>query len=238
MLDMDEYLLQINNKTMGRADFKPDLFDRIIQQKGFRVKWEQGMFCSCISEEAGQPSYNCPVCGGKGYIYVKPLETRVVVSSISGRKEQEKAGLEEKGSLYMTPLSLDNVGFRDRVTFLDFSMKFSEILIVKEGKSRTRYPLLSVIYAHTLGIEYKEGIDFIYELETREVTWINPVIQEGDKISILYLNKPVYIAMNPIHELRGTYIMTNGKGEDYFVNLPKQYMIKREDFVDVASLYT
>ncbi|MNP64119.1 hypothetical protein D3C76_1595910 [compost metagenome] len=40
--------------------------------------------------------------------------------------------------------------------------------------------------------------------------------------------------MGPIHELRGTYTMHKTTVEK-FVQLPKQFQIKREDFVDADT---
>ena len=55
---------------------------------------------------------------------------------------------------------------------------------------------------------------------------------EGDSYSVLYNCNPVYIAIGPIHDIRGTYTMAKAGGLEAFVQLPKQFQIKREDFMD------
>lgn len=225
----------INARTlMGpRADFKPELFDTAIQQKGYKVIWEQGMFCSCYNAQSGQPDYNCLSCHGKGYTYFDPVETRVLVTSINGHKEQEKPGLNEMGTAYLTPLSWDNVGFRDRFTFVDFTMKFSEVIVRGTGQvDKLRYKARKFIRCHVLGDTYRQGIDFNLSLEGDEIIWEPDKIPHGTQYAVIYDTPPAYIAMSPIHELRGTYIMAKGYGLERFVILPKQYQIKREDFVD------
>jgi hypothetical protein len=217
-----------------RADFKPEIFDAIIMQKGFRVLWEQGMFCSCIGKESGQPDYNCPACKGRGYVYFGGKVTKALVTSINGHKEQERIGLYDIGTAYLTPLSTDDVGFRDRFTFLDFTVKFSEV--IKRGPAGTpdplRYKAIDIICLRNLNTEYKRGIDFELSKDGLYIEWINEPLYENSSYSILYTIRPVYIAINPVHELRGTYIKQGGRGLDNFVPLPKQFQIKREDFLE------
>ena len=217
-----------------RADFKPEAFDALIIQKGYRVLWEQGMFCSCYNMQSGQPDYNCPACKGKGYVYFGGKITRALVTSINGHREQERIGLYDMGTAYLTPLSTDNVGFRDRFTFLDFIVKFSEV--IKRGAPGTadalRYEAIDIIALRNLNTEYKREVDFELSEDKRHIKWITEPLYENDQYSVLYTIRPVYIAINPIHELRGTYTKQGARGLENFVSLPKQFQIKREDFIE------
>jgi hypothetical protein len=214
-----------------RADFKPEQFDILVQQKGYKAIWEKGMFCPCYALESGQPDYSCSECGGKGYVYFDPQEIRVLVTSISGRKEQEHIGLNELGTAYMTPTSKDQVGFRDRFTFPDFRMKFSQ-LVTNVGTTDTmRYNVKEMIAVRSKTTVFKVGVDYRI-VGDRGLEWIYPAVSEGQQYSVLYMTTPVYIAINPIHELRGTYTMYKERGNEVFVELPKQFQIKREDFID------
>lgn len=217
--------------SMVRPDFKPEYFDTAIAQKGYKVIWEQGMLCSCYNHD-GQPDFMCTTCRGRGYVYFDPKETRALVTSINGHKEQEHIGLYDFGSAYLTPLSTDNVGYRDRFTFLDFTMKFSEVITTTGTQDDLRYPVKSVIALRQRSNVYMEGVDFNISKDGRKVEWISTSINSGEQYSILYNTCPVYIAINPIHELRGTYTMYKQGGLEQFVPLPKQFQIKREDFVD------
>ena len=219
--------------AFARADFKPELFDHTIRQKGMAIDWEQAMFCSCIDIESGQPDYSCPYCNGKSYIYTEPKRTKAVITSINGRKEQDKQGLGEYGTAYLTPLSSDFVGYRDRFTFPDFKIKYSQLIDIDcyEGKSnRTLYPMLDVLVVQQNGVQLRESIDFDVSEDRRTIQLTRGCVAEG-RFSVLYTMHPVYIAMGPIHELRGTYLMKNGGGQEYFVALPSQFQIKREDFL-------
>ena len=225
---------QISESPMAvRADLRADLFDQAIYQKGYRIKWEQGMFCSCLDPHSSQPDYNCPACKGKGYVYFNPNLIRALVTSISGNKDQNnRIGLDEIGTAYLTPMSVDKIGFRDRFTFLDFTIKFSEI--IRGGNSlkhMLRYPAIKILSVRILEDEYQEGVHFDMSEDGWYITW-REMPNYGDLVySILYTTNPVYIAIGPIHELRGTYTLRKGKGNEVFTKLPDQYQIKREDFL-------
>jgi hypothetical protein len=230
--------LNVSGMMVPRADLKPEYFDTLVEQKGYRMLWQQAMFCSCVNEQSGTPDYNCTVCYGRGYVYFGETITRALVTSISDRKEQERIGLHEVGAAYLTPLSKDNVGFRDRFIFLDFYTKFSEVLTVNgEQDIALRYRCESMIALRSTSGFLREGIDFelIHPpdddfISSSKIRWKSMVPYEG-RISVLYDIRPVYIAINPIHELRGTYSMHKGGGSEYFIRLPKQFQIKREDFI-------
>lgn len=230
---------QLARPDFSRADLKPELFDTAISQKGFKVKWEQGMFCSCY-EPTGQPDYNCPACQGKGYIYLDGVMTKVLVTSINGHKDQERIGLNDIGTAYLTPLSTDDVGFRDRFTFVDAITKFSQVMH-KDTTNILKYPAIDIIAMVRLGEKYLRGIH--YDIRpgdngSTEIVWGNTNLAQGEKVAVLYRTHPVYISINPVHELRGTYTMLKGGGREYYVPLPKQFQIKREDFIDNSALPT
>lgn len=216
----------------ARADLDAPLFDKAIEQKGYRMIWEQGMFCSCLSLDSGQPDYVCTACDGKGYIWITPQEVRALVTSISGNKDQGKIGLDEIGTAYLTPPSKYKMGYRDRFTFLDFTIKFSEVIRGSNTlKHKLRYPAIGILSVHILGEQYFEGVHFDKSEDGWYIIWREMPIYGDLDYGILYTTNPVYIAIGPTHELRGTYTLKKGKGSELFVKLPDQYMIKREDFL-------
>lgn len=225
---------QSGSHMSPRTDISPNMYDNLIKQKGYRLIWEQALFCPCMNLESGQPDYECKSCYGRGYKYIRPKRIRALVTSINGRKDQHRIGLEEVGGAYLTPSSSDNVGFRDRFIFVDFTTKFSEVLVKGDVGSvdSLRYYCLEVEALFTKDKEYYYGIDFEITKEGTGISWIKEEPYTGTQYSILYNIRPVYIAMNPIHELRGTYTKEKAHGMEKFVKLPKQFQIKREDFLE------
>jgi hypothetical protein len=232
--DIANLINKITDSPMAvRADIRADLFDQAIYQKGYRITWEQGMFCSCLDDHSGQPDYGCPSCKGKGYVYFNPNEIRALVTSISGSKDQNnRVGMDEIGTAYLTPMSTDKIGFRDRFTFLDFTIKFSEIIRGKNTRRHMlRYPAIKMLSVRILDVEYLEGVHYNMSKDGWFVEWVEMPDYGDLTYSVLYTTNPVYIAIGPIHELRGTYTLRQGKGHEVFTKLPDQYQIKREDFL-------
>jgi hypothetical protein len=229
---MSEYQL---GHMAPRADLQANQFDTAIKQKGYRVWWEQGMFCPCEDKHSGQPDPVCPACGGNGYYYLEGKETRVLVTSINSNKFQTHIGLDDLGTAYLTALSTDRIGFRDRFTFMDFTVKFSEIIDKAPlgEPDQLRYEAKSTVHLRTVDKEYQRGVHFDLSKDGYHVEWINErELDEGDRYSILYNTPPTYIAMGPIHDLRGTATLYKAGGQERFEYLSQQYQIKREDFLD------
>jgi len=232
--DVSRAINTLHESAMAaRADINPQLFDLAIMQKGYRIRWEQGMFCSCADISSGQPNYVCPACNNKGYIFFNPTEIRALVTSISGSKDQNnRVGLDELGTAYLTPISTDKVGYRDRFTFLDFTIKFSEI--IRGGntlKHMLRYPAKKMLSVRILDKQYEQGVHYDLSEDGWYIKWREMPAYGDLTYSVLYTTNPVYIAIGPIHELRGTYTLKQGQGREVFLQLPDQYQIKREDFM-------
>ncbi|MDP4224898.1 MAG: hypothetical protein Q8910_00815 [Bacteroidota bacterium] len=239
MADINNIIYDMDVTIGGpRVDLKVEQFDVIIRQKGYRVTWEQSMYCSCYTPETGQPNYMCPVCHGLGFIYFNPIQTRMVVASISGYKDYERLGLNDMGYAYLTPQSKDKVGFRDRLTFIDFTTNFTQVVSRQAvGTPDTlRYPVTNIILVKMLDTTFYVDVDFMVDPDNpRQIHWINNTVEPGQYYSILYTTKPVYIVTNIEHELRGTYVVSDAHGGERFIELPKKFQIKREDFLHEST---
>lgn len=223
--------------TIGgpRATLKPEKFDKLLEDNGYRVIWEQGMFCSCIKTFSGQPDYLCPACQGKGYIYINATQTRMFFSSVGGTKHQERIGLNDTGYAYVTPMTKDMVGHRDRITFLDFTAKYSQVLLKEDHVTpiTLSYPVKSMLAMRVLNQVYTEGVDFNIDPDDRtKLVWLTESVPISSHFSLLYTVAPVYIVVGIEHEIRGTYTVEGGRGGEIIRELPKRFQVKREDALD------
>lgn len=222
---------------MNRVDFKVDKFDKEIREKGANILWEEAVLCTCMGENKGQPSVNCKTCRGSGYIYTTPKETIALVTRLNGKTTFDPIGSRSVGDVYLTPLSSMTMGYHDRITFTDYNSKFSEVISVKVGKSlRLRHPVKDIISAnyHDLTIDNSS----VQVINNGWNVQIDPDIintytnddkkQKGNDfyLSLLYTTYPTYVIIDIPHELRGTQV----GAPNNFVELPKQYALKREDF--------
>lgn len=237
---------------MPRVDFYVDQYDEIILQKGMRTLWEEAMTCYCLSVDTGQPDFNCTTCSGSGYIYAPPKETKVLTSGLTGKFDLATIGMVQKGTAYVTALSTVLMGYHDRLTFPDFKSKYSQTVTFCDGKStRLHRPAKKIIRCLTSVAEYipieaksVEGNidnvadtaqlmpDFKISEDGLYIEWVNIETWPADdsRAAILYMTGPSYVIDDITHELRATYVKFK-QNTDTFKELPKQYSLKREDFV-------
>jgi hypothetical protein len=216
-------------KNLGRVDFYPTDFDKAVDQHGAKVLWERSMLCSCLSEDSGQPDFNCLSCYGKGYVYFGSKEIKAVVSSMSGKKDHIPVGLLDVGTTMMTTRSMDRVGFRDRITFLDMKTSYSQVVTFTDNPDgeALKYDCVEMVSIRVLGSEISETD---YTIEGNRIKFVPGLMSYGERFSVLMMVRPAYIVIDMPHELRGQYIKFN-HAEDTWYELPKQHMIKREDLL-------
>lgn len=218
---------------MPRVDFYSDMFDQMVEEKGMVVDWYEAMMCHCYNESTGQPDFTCKVCKGSGFIYLPPITTKVLATSLSGKMDFENIGVIQRGTAYITSLSKDLMGYHDKIVFPDFNSKYSQLIsFTSDGVSeRTYKPIKDVKKLISPEGEYVKDIDFVVTDDNYRLKWINPEKSVPyHKATILYVTPPSYIIIDLIHELRATWVKFK-KPKDTFVELPKQYVIKREDFI-------
>jgi hypothetical protein len=216
----------------GRIDFKTNDLDKLVYQKGARAVWEKSMLCSCIDPNTCQPDYTCPACHGKGYLFFDPEAIRCSVYGMSGQKDQIAIGLLDVGTCMMTTMSMDSVGFRDRITFLDFITPYSQVLTydstLTEGV-RLKYQVEDITAIKTLATTI-DSSKYVISADKQHLTFQPGVLGDGERFSVLAHIQPVYIVIDMPHELRGTFVKF-GNAEEKWTLLPKQFLIKREDLI-------
>ncbi|MNW28250.1 hypothetical protein D3C74_50720 [compost metagenome] len=226
MAEQNKWVLE----NFGRVDFQVDQFDRQIYQKGARITWEKSCLCSCLDIHTGQADYNCPACGGKGYTYFDPEPIRAVVSGITGDKNQLPVGLLDVGTSFVTTMSKDAVGFRDRLIFEDFETAYSQIIAYDENGIKLKYPSLELVAVRVLSTTLpKESLVLDHDNQTLHIDSSHG-FKNGERLAILYRIKPVYVVIDIPHELRGTFVKF-GKPDEQWTILPRQFLIKREDLL-------
>lgn len=220
-------------KNFARVDFYANEFDRAIYQKGANALWEKASLCSCLDKSTRQPDFTCLACRGKGYLYFDPQKIRAVVSSISGDKNQSPIGILDVGTTLMTTASGDHVGFRDRLTFVDFETPYSQVLEYDSSGTKLKYACVELVAAHVVGKRVPD--DKITLSDDKRILTIDESfgLTDGEQFSVLYRIQPTYIVIDIPHELRGSFVKFGNPDEEWKV-LPRQFMIKREDLLPLS----
>jgi hypothetical protein len=219
--------------TLPRADIDVDKFDQLIQHQGMRVLWEEAIMCDCVSD-THQPDYNCKICYGSGFIYLPPVQTVVASTSLNGNRNFDTIGMRETGTAYITTLSKDLMGYHDRLTFIDFSSKYSQTIQFKFGKSKPlKRPVKELLMARRKNDIFSVKKDFTIINDGWNLQCSDELLTKyGDDfvITLLFVTAPIYSILDVVHELRATFIK-DGYPQPVFRELQKQFMIKREDFI-------
>lgn len=217
-------------ENFGRVDLMPNEFDKEIYQKGVRIVWEKSCLCSCLDPHTGQGDFGCPACKGRGYTYFDPQPIRAVVNGMTGDKNQIPIGLMDVGTSLMTTMSKDGVGFRDRLTFVDFRTSYSQVVSYSSAGTPMKYACMEFTQARVLSSAIDDSL--ITFSEDRQTMFIDPSagLAEGERIAVLYRIQPTYIVIDIPHELRGTFVKF-GNPEEKWMVLPRQFLIKREDLL-------
>jgi hypothetical protein len=107
-----------------------DAFNTLLWQKGYDVLLEEAIRCPCkgISSD-GKPS--CLNCLGMGWVFVNPIKTKAIITSINKVTQYKDWSEEMRGTAAMTFMNADRIGFMDKVTFSNNYSTFSEILEVR-----------------------------------------------------------------------------------------------------------
>lgn len=211
---------------MAGASFNPQDFIALIEQQGYVVNWYPAIVCECFKNN--QPDIHCELCSGSGYRYLPCRQIKAITSSLSGGMELKVQGLQEPGSAYITPQIGNIMGYRDRIEFPEIECKYSQVLDVVGKKTTSTYrPIRRVNFVLSGNTVYEENNDFVISDDRHHLIFKEKPLT---KISILYMTTPTYLVVDMSHELRSSR-QNKGTRAAYTVELPKQYMIKREDFV-------
>lgn len=222
--ELNEYQL-----NFGRVDLKPEQFDSLVYQKGARIVWEKAILCSCIDESTGSPDFTCPSCKGKGFQYFDPKEIRAAVTSIGRNDSSIPIGMLDVGTAYLTTRAQDPVNFRDRLTFVDFTTVYSQVLTYEGEPVEMKYQVEDVLHVKVLSTEIDKALYHLSD-DKQSLIFEEDVLNYGDRFSILVEVHPSYIVIDMPHELRGIFVKF-GHPEEQWVVLPKQLLIKREDLL-------
>lgn len=220
-------------------------FDSLIKSHGIKCKYYPAIVCECITKDSQQPQFTCPHCGGSGFRYLPPIDTRVVVTSFSSKYNHEIMNFREAGTAYATPQPDLIMGFHDRLVFPDFKCKYSERLWISKDSLVTSKSYRNIVDVVTIAkgdMEFEPGIDYEISEDGYHIEFHKPIgelmndtdLDDEVAISILYYTNPSYLVCDLLHELRAHYNRRYVPSEE-FEELPKQYLIKREDFIYEVS---
>jgi len=203
-----------------RADFEKNDFENLLYQKGREVIHEKALVCPCKSESTNHLS-NCNNCGGSGWVFINPKQTRMLITNVSVTNDYKPWSEEARGTINVTSQVKDTVSFMDRITLIDGESIHNEVLTFNliEGKlvSFSAYPIKHILVS-CLFISSDEGLqDLPIELFTsgpRNKVQISTDILPADvsqiMVSIKYYFSPSYCIIEFKRETMQSYKYQEG----------------------------
>lgn len=139
------------SQSSNRADFTKSDFDRLVTEKGRLVNLERALRCPCKGASSTNLS-SCRNCGGTGWVFVNPKETRILLQGLEVVTKLEGWSEENRGMARITALAEEKIAFMDRITILDEGVSTNtEVLNFKKKGSTifcyTAYPIEQLEYA-------------------------------------------------------------------------------------------
>lgn len=118
--------------------------------KGRQVLYDQSLICPCKGHQTNHLS-NCKNCGGTGYIYVNPKETRMIIQGIDVTTQIQPWSEELRGMMRVTALAEEKMAYMDRIRVIDGSTSFhNEVLFFTNEDDKifslTNYDIQHISY--------------------------------------------------------------------------------------------
>lgn len=220
------------SKSAQRVDLKAGDFDKLLREKGVRVKVYRTMFCSNVkSVDGGEHNIDCAVCNGSGFLDSHPLEAVAFIQNQSFEKLPFAEGMVDGNSVAATfPIGIE-LQYFTLVELIDFTEIYFQRVQRQEGNLDVlKYKACRVnVLVDQFGKEYYQDNDFKLD-ENGSIRWkANKGPDPGDIYSIHYEAAVQFRAVNAMHSNRFTRIAT--KEGDVQVKMPEQWMLQKEFLV-------
>lgn len=113
--------------TKPQARLQKRNFDTLVDQKGYPIIIEKAIKCPC-STIGNQPRPTCRNCGGGGWLWVNPTQTKAIIQSMNKDTEYKEWSAENMGTASITTYHEVELGYMDKVTLREGSVSFSEVV--------------------------------------------------------------------------------------------------------------
>ena len=219
-----------------------EAFDAVLWQKGYSVLLEEARQCPCHSRTGGAALVTCQNCGGLGWVFLNPIQTRAIISNIKKNPKYQEWSEESIGTISASLQYTDRLAEYDRVTFLESVSKRSETLSVRTVDGQ-QFVFLTYRLQEIVDIFYLEsdslplvklvvGTDYTPSPTNPYIVLLNTVFPDGfnNTITITYLHFPQYLVIDLPHDMRSSDVI-NSMGQMESVTLPVNAILRKSHIV-------
>lgn len=219
------------------------LFDANIWAYGYDVLVEKAIECPCRKEGENSNVSSCQNCGGLGWAFINPVQTKAIITSINQETKYKQWSQELLGNISATLRDLDNASFMDRITLIGEKTTFSEVRKVRTTSTSQLFifvsyeieeiedififkdPTLPLIRLSADSYTINSGNRFVIDLDTTALA-----DSANSSISVRYKHKVQYNILDIPHILRSTMDLNN-LGQIVKQKMPNQYIARLAHYV-------
>jgi len=215
-----------------RVDLDPEKFNKLLKQKGIRVKVYRTMYCPNVkSIDGAEHEADCDMCMGSGYIDLRPIGTLAFLQNQNSESTQLPEGWHDGNSVYMTfPRGIE-LQYFTLVELVDFTDIFFQRISRSNGNiDRLKYNCQRVnVLLDQDGKEYFQGNDFKLS-EMGDIVWKDGRGPAPETIySVHYEYPPRFRATTAMHVNRFSQFKKEGKVQH--IKFQEQWMLTKEFLV-------
>jgi len=224
-------------------------FEASVWNKGYEVVHEKALRCPC-KQKGGDNRSACKNCLGSGWLFINRTKTRMVSQSMNLRKNFKDWSEEDMGNISITAIARDKLGYMDRITLLDATTYFSQIIypvyngIKDTFTARCIYEPIAVEDAFLFdgtdnGLKrLAQGTDFT--VASNVLTFSAEIRQKYSNaaVSVRYSHNPAFHVIDMTREAIASRTTANETGVTSVSQFPIHAIARRAHYIfDSANVY-
>lgn len=217
-----------------RVDLDVSKFDKLLAEKGIRVRIFRTMFCpNTKSIDGAEHNIDCPFCQN-GWLDVRPIEAKAFIQNQSFEKMIFSEGMVDGNTVAATFERGVDLQYFTLIELIDFPEIFFQRVKRQQGNLDVlKYRAHQInVCIDQRGKEYFHDADFTLD-QNGSIRWLSGRGPDpGDIYSVHYMASMQFRAIKAMHVNRFTqvFVPENG-GEIEYVKLHEQWQITKEFLV-------
>lgn len=213
-----------------KASFEKDRYEDLIFTQGYDVIVYDAVECPCKSQGSTN-LIGCQNCLGLGWVFINPIETKAIITSINKDTKYKFWSPEFKGTVNVTMRDVNKLSFMDKIVLKNRYSVMSEVRPIKSVTINnvtqkfifTSYPITNVNHVFI----FQDATHKLIRLtpDKYSVSPDNPYVLKLDSsityptnfngvVSIDYDHKIQYNVVDIPHDVRTTtYVNDNGQNK-------------------------
>lgn len=221
--------------------FRKNDFEAAIWNKGYEIIIEQAIHCPCKGL-SGAAKTTCQNCLGLGWVFINPVKTRAIISSINRQTKYQHWSPEMIGTISVTVRDEERLNSMDKITFASRFSAMSEVRkVLSDNNQSFIFCSYKVVSIKSISVFVSDNLPLMkVPVDKYSISPNNSSVVLLDTtdfpepfngvVSIEFDHEVSYNIVDMPHDFRSTFIY-NEKGQNVESNMPIQGIARRSHFV-------